>query len=147
MRRRAMRQLVLVLLSATALGRCTCEPEDPNPPLPAVGELRAVVVEGGVELRLDSADARVRVLSVNVKLRGARATALSPLGPIDLAEGALDAPKESLVVVLADTRRIPLPEGAIARLETDAAPTAVELSDARAVDESGAERSVTLVVP
>ena len=142
-----MKKLTLVLCMTLALGRCTCEPENPDGPLPAVGELRAVVVNGGVELRLTSADARVRTLSVDVQLRGAQATSLVALGPTDVAEGALEAPKDRVTVVLADTRRIPLPEGAIARLTTDAAPTSVALSDARAVDENGKERTLTLVVP
>ena len=130
-----------------ALASCTCgEPPPPDPGAP-VGQLAATPVEGGFELVLSGLERPVRSLQVDVKLTGAQATAATATGGSDVLEAGLAAPKNDFTVVVADTRRLNLPSGAVARVDTDAAPAAIALSHALAVDDTGALRDVLVVVP
>lgn len=142
----------LVCLAVPFAG-CECvTPPPPNPDAP-VARLTAVLRdEGGFDLVLSNLERPVRSLQVDVKLEGALAsdvTALAGAGgtPADIVEAALDTPKDDFTVVIADTRRLNLPSGAVARVGTGLDLQRVTLSRALAVDDSGALRDVTVVVP
>ncbi len=144
------RATVLLLVTSGVLSAawgCTCgEPPQPNGAA-AVGQLSANPVEGGFELVLSGLERPVRSLQVDVKLGDAHATAATAVGGSDVLEAGLAAPKNDFTVVVADTRRLNLPSGAVARVDTDAAPTEIALSRAFAVDDTGAMRTVLVVVP
>lgn len=142
-----MRISLSLSLVAAAFAACTCEGPPPPPPDENVGRITAVAVEGGFELRLSDLERPVRSLQVDVTLEGARATAAETVGGSDVLEAGLDAPKDDFTVVVGDTRRLNLPASAVARVTTDAAPSAITLSRALAVDDAGARRTVTVVVP
>lgn len=143
---------VTVLLLATygvlsATWGCSCGAPPPPDADAAVGQVSANPVDGGFELVLSGLERPVRSLQVDVKLTGAQATAASALGGSDVLESGLAAPKNDFTVVLADTRRLNLPSGAVVRVDTDAAPSEIALSRAFAVDDTGAMRTVLVVVP
>lgn len=140
-----VRSLLVGLLVAAS--GCTCGEPPPPDPGAAVGQVSANPVEGGFELVLSGLERPVRSLQVDVKLTGAQGTAASALGGSDVFEAGLAAPKNDFTVVIADTRRLNLPSGAVARVDTDAAPSEIELSRAFAVDDLGALRTVLVVVP
>ena len=130
-----------------SLSGCTCG-ELPQPdPDAAVGQLSANPVEGGFELVLSDLERPVRSLQVDVKLNGANATGATNLGGSDVLEAGLAAPKNDFTVVVSDTRRLNLPTGALVRVDTDAAPGEIVLTRALAIDDSGALRTVLVVVP
>jgi hypothetical protein len=142
------RARVAALLVPVALGACTCAPPEEKKPLPAVGTLRANIVDDGVELSLETGDSRVRTLQVKVALTSATASDVVSIGDIDLVEDGIDEPKDTFTVVVADTRRVLIHEGAFARVVlADGAPTAVSLSGAIAVDDQGRKRTLKVVVP
>ncbi len=140
-----------LLLAAAALAgtiaSCTCGAPPPPDPDGAVGQVSATPVEGGFELVLSGLERPVRSLQVDVKLTDASATAARALGGSDVIEAGLAAPKNDFTVVVADTRRLNLPSGAVAHVDTDAAPREIALSRAFAVDDTGALRTVLVVVP
>ncbi|MBI1947958.1 MAG: hypothetical protein HYS27_19870 [Deltaproteobacteria bacterium] len=144
------RRLLLLAALASSLSlamNCTCgEPPGPNPG-DAVGQLSAYPVDGGFELVLSGLERPVRSLQVDVALAGAQATGASALGGSDVLEAGLATPKNDFTVVVADTRRLNLQSGAVVRVDTDAAPSTIELSRAFAVDDTGAMRTVLVVVP
>lgn len=138
---------MLLIGIVVAVSSCTCgAPPPPNPGAP-VGQVSANPVDGGFELVLSGLERPVRSLQVDIKLTGAQATAASALGQNDVFEAGLSAPKNDFTVVLSDTRRLNLPSGAVARVDTDAAPSEIALSRALAVDDLGATRTVLVVVP
>lgn len=126
---------------------CSCGEPPPPPPGDAVGQLSANTVDGGFELVLSGLERPVRSLQVDVRLSGAQATSASAIGGSDVLEAGLAAPKNDFTVVLADTRRLNLPSGSVALVETDAAPSEIALTRAFAVDDTGALRTVLVVVP
>ncbi len=133
-----------LLLSACG---CSCGEPPPPPPGEAVGQLSANPVDGGFELVLSGLERPVRSLQVDVRLSGAQATGATAAGGSDVLEAGLAAPKNDFTVVVADTRRLNLPSGAVARVDTDAAASEIVLSRAFAVDDTGALRTVLVVVP
>ncbi len=138
---------IVALAALLAAGACECGTPPPPPPSGAVGQITAAPVDGGFELRLENMTQSVRALQVDVKLEGAHATAAVAAQGSDLVEAALGDPKDDFTVVAGDTRRLNLPTGAVVRVTTDAAPSKISLSHAVAVDDSGARRDVTVVVP
>ncbi|MCC7110981.1 MAG: hypothetical protein IT382_16935, partial [Deltaproteobacteria bacterium] len=62
-------------------------------------------------------------------------------------EAGLAAPKNDFTVVVSDTRRLNLRTGALVRVDTDAVPGEIVLTRALAIDDSGALRTVLVVVP
>ena len=146
---RVIRALARVLLvGALSLAwSCTCGEVPPPDPGAPVGQVSANPVAGGFEIVLSGLERPVRSLQIDVKLSGAQATAASALGQFDVFEAGLGAPKNDFTVVLSDTRRLNLPSGAVARVDTDAVPSEIALSHALAVDDLGATRTVLVVVP
>lgn len=142
-----MRLSLSFWLVAAAFAACTCDGPPPPPPDENVGRITAVAVEGGFELRLSDLERPVRSLQVDVQLEGALATAAEALGGSDVLAAGLDVPKDDFTVVVGDTRRLNLPASAVARVTTDGAPRSISLSRALAVDDAGARRTVTVVVP
>jgi hypothetical protein len=140
--------LALGLAAALSTSSCSCEGPPPPPPDGTVARITAVPVEGGFELRLTPVErALVRSLQVDVKLEGARALSAEALGRSDVIEAGLGVPRDDFTVVVSDTRRLNLPTGGVARVTTDAPPSSIVLSRAIAVDDAGARRTVTVVVP
>lgn len=135
----------LLLLSFSA---CRCGGpggEDGGPS--GAGVVVARAVEGGFELSLEGLDAPLRALQVEVSLRGTRATRLAPAGEVehDVLEAGLDEPKAELIAVIADTRRLLLTEGAVARIETEGGGE-ISLGEALAVDDEGRRRALAVEV-
>jgi hypothetical protein len=143
-----VRARLAVALALVAVGACECVVGPPPPPSDAVGAITTRAVAGGFELVLDDLKQPLRAVQVDVTLDGARATAIGPAGAVahDVLEAGLDQPASSFTAVVSDARRLPLVEGAIARIEVDGA-GAPSLSAAVAVDDDGRRRSLTLVVP
>lgn len=137
-------RLSLSLALVGAFG-CTCTPPSGDAGVPDGGRVVARAVEGGVEIVLEDLVTPLRTLQVDVALTGGEATDAVPAGPVsfDLIEAGLDdGPRSELTLVVADTRRLPLASGAVARLVTGAGVTAT-LSNARAVDDDGERRTLT----
>ena len=145
--RRGLVRLAAALV-LVAVGACECVAGPPPTPSDAVGAITTRAVAGGFEIVLDDLKQPVRAVQVDVALEGARATAIAAAGDVahDVLEAGLDQPSSSFTAVVSDTRRLPLVEGAIAKIETDAAGTP-RLSSAVAVDDDGRRRPLTLVVP
>lgn len=136
------------LLALVTVVGCECEaPPPPNPDAPVARITAVILEEGGFDLVLSNLERPVRSLQVDVNLDGALASNVAALGGSDLAEAGLDVPKDDFTVVVADTRRLNLPAGAVARVSTGLDLNRVTLSRALAVDDSGALRAVTVVVP
>jgi hypothetical protein len=153
-RGRAGPPLLALMLVATAFGACECvDPPPPNPDAPVARVTAVLRDEGGFDLVLSNLERPVRSLQVDVKLDGALATEVTAIAgagaaPADVVEADLDAQgKDDFTVVIADTRRLNLPAGAVARVGTGLDLQKVTLSRALAVDDSGALRDVTVVVP
>lgn len=135
-----------LLAGGPALVGCNCEGPPPPSPETSVGRINAVPAEDGFDLVVTS-DAPLRTLQVDVKLAGARATAARALGPSDVLESGLAAPREDFTLVLSDTRKLNLPVGSVAHVTTDAPPASITLSRAIVVDATGARRTLTVVLP
>jgi len=131
--------LTLGLLSSLPFASCTCDPPavDAGP----TGAGRVVAVQSGdsVEIRLEGLASPLRTLQVDIAVSGAQAIAAESAGEQshDLIDAALQSPRDELTLVIADTRRLLLTSGAVARVQLDASGT-VELSHAVAVDDDGA---------
>lgn len=126
---------------------CTCGGGPPPDPGAPVGQVSASPIEGGFQIVLSGLERPLRSLQVDVRLTGATATAASAEGGADVLEAGLAAPKNDFTLVVSDTRRLNLPLGAVARVDTDVAPETITLSRALAIDDSGAQRTVLVVVP
>jgi hypothetical protein len=101
--------------------------------------VQARAVTGGFELVLSDLERPLRTLSVDVTLGGgATATRAEAAGAVahDLVEAGLDVPRSAFTVVVADTRRIPLDNGAVARVDVSGAGSVV-LAEAKAIDDQG----------
>ena len=138
--------VMAALVSASGSG-CQCGTAPPPNKPASVGQLSAVNVDGGFELRLTNLERPVRELQVDVKLAGASAHSAAASGGSDVLEAGLDAPKSDFTVVVGDTRRLNLPDGAVVKVTTDHAPSSIALSRALAVDDTGKKRDITVVVP
>ncbi len=139
---------------ALAFGACECiEPPVRDPDAPVARVTAVLRDDGGFDLVLSNLERPVRSLQVDVKLEGALATEVTALAgagasAADIVEADLDGQgKDDFTVVIADTRRLNLPAGAVARVGTGLDLQKVTLSRALAVDDSGALRDVTVVVP
>ncbi|MBM4283393.1 MAG: hypothetical protein FJ137_22500 [Deltaproteobacteria bacterium] len=149
-----LRVLLLVLAGAVSSApACSCDPPPPDRPArDAVGDLRVVVDGATAELSLSGLLAPLRALQVDIAVEGGRASAVTAVGPWNVVEAGLQAsaenpgggPKDRFTLVLADTRRLPVADGAVARLVIDANAT-VSLTQAFAVDAEGKKRPLTVV--
>lgn len=143
-----MKDRITALLAVVALSSCQCVPAPPPKKDAPVARVSAVLRDGGgFDIVLASLKRPVRSLQVDVKLDGALASSVEALGGSDVVEAGLDAPKDDFTIVVADTRHLSLPAGAVARIATGLGLRAVTLTGALAVDDSGALRNVTEVVP
>jgi hypothetical protein len=136
-------RLLLALALVGAFG-CTCTTPTGDAGVTDGGRVIARAVEGGVEIVLEDLETPLRTLQVDVVLSGGDATDVVPAGPVafNLLEAALDdGPRGDLTLVVADTRRLPLPNGPVARLVTGPGVTAT-LSNALAVDDDGGRRTL-----
>lgn len=103
-------------------------------------------------LTLASLSAPLRAVQVDVSVSGGQARAASGVGPWDVVEAGLSAttanpgggPKDRFTLVVADTRRLPVNDGAFAQIVVDEGAT-VTLSHAVAVDANGTRRPITVV--
>ncbi len=136
-------RLLPALVLVAAYG-CTCAAPTGDGGVPDSGRVLARAAEGGgVEIVLADLTTPLRTLQVDVVLTGAEATGVVAAGPVafNLLEAALDEPRAQLTLVVADTRRLPLNNGAIARLVTTG-DAEVTLSNALAVDDDGERRAL-----
>lgn len=136
-------RLGLALALVGAFG-CTCTPPQGDAGAPDGGRVFTRAVEGGIEIVLEDLDTPLRTLQVDVALSGGEASDVVAAGPVafNLLEAALDeGPRSELTLVVADTRRLLLPNGPVARLVTGADVTAT-LSNALAVDDDGERRTL-----
>jgi hypothetical protein len=137
----------LALVVVIALAGCECVPPVLTPDAPVARVTAVLRDDGGFDVVLSKLERPVRSLQVDVKLDGALASSVEAVGGSDLVEAGLDRPKDDFTIVVADTRRLNLPDGAVVRVGTGLDLRAVTLSRALAVDDSGARRDVTVVVP
>lgn len=136
-------RLGLALVLVAAFG-CDCTTPSGDAGVGDGGRVLARPAEGGgVEILLADLDTPLRTLQVDVRLDGAEATDVVPAGPVafNVLEAALDAPRAQLTLVVADTRRLPLGEGPVARLVTTG-DASVTLSNALAIDDDGERRTL-----
>jgi hypothetical protein len=90
-------------------------------------------------------------LQVDVVISGGRASAATGTGPWDVVEAGLapsaanpdGGPRDRFTLVVADTRRLPVNDGGLARLVIDDGAN-VTLSNAFAVDATGVRRPLTV---
>lgn len=143
-----MRVLSLTaLLIATAFAACTCGQPEPEPTPEAIGRV-AVVVDGTTAtISVAGLPRSLRSFQVDVTVGGGRASAISAVGAHDLLEAGLtDGPKDAFTAVVADSRRLPINNGAVARLTIDDGAT-VTLRNVVAVDDAGARQTLTVESP
>lgn len=138
----------LALLASLSFGGCECTPPvDPPVVVPAVGTISVVVDGATATLSVSGLQRSLRSVQVDVDVAGGRATAIDPRAGHDLVEGGLlpadGGPRERFTAVIADTRRLPINNGAIARITIDAGAT-VTLKNALAIDEVGDRRTLTV---
>jgi hypothetical protein len=146
--------IALAALLSTISGcslTCGAPPPEP-PPDDAVGSIDVVVDGTSATLSLSGLDAPLRALQVDVVVGEGRASSVTAIGPWDVVEAGLTAsptnpiggPKDHFTLVVADTRRLPVNDGPLARLVIDDG-AKVKLANAVAVDADGEKRSVTVV--
>ncbi|MDP2345359.1 MAG: hypothetical protein Q8O67_30725 [Deltaproteobacteria bacterium] len=133
-----------------ALGSsCSCDPPIEDPPaVQPVGSVRVDVDGAGATLVLVGLEQPLRAFEVDVSVQGGRASALVAIADHDVVEAGLrpedGGPKDRFTVVVGDTRRVPIVNGALAVLSLDGGATVV-LSGAAGIDQSGKKRSLTVV--
>jgi hypothetical protein len=148
------RTLAALVLGVVALSACPRDPPPPPPVTDAVGSIRVDVAGALATVSLAGLQAPLRALEVDVQVSGGRATAARAAGAHDLVEAGLVAsaanpgggPRDRFTLVVADTRRLPLNDGACAQLTLDDGAT-VALRSAVAVDVNGRKRPLTVVSP
>lgn len=136
-------RLFSLLILVGAFG-CECTPPATDGGVADGGRVFARAVEGGgLEIVLDDLPTPLRTLQVDIALTGGEATDVVSAGAVafNILEAALDAPRADLTLVVADTRRLPLNNGAIARLVTSGDAEAT-LTNAFAVDDDGERRTL-----
>lgn len=145
--------LLLLALSATTGCSLTCAAPPPTPPADdAVGSIDVGVTGTTATLSVAELAAPLRALQVDVVVSGGKASSATGAGPWDIVEAGLVAstanpdggPKDRFTLVVADTRRLPINDGALARLVIDAG-ARVTLSNAVAVDAAGNKRPLKVV--
>jgi hypothetical protein len=144
-RLRAALAALLVLLPACD----TCGTGTPDGGV--VGGAGAVAIrqplgDGTLEVRLVDLARPLRAMSMEVTLGGALATSVEAAGEVrhDVIEAALDGPRSGFTLVVSDSRRLPLTDGAIARIATDGPASTITLESIEAIDVDG--NRVTLEV-
>lgn len=136
-------RLLLPLTLVAAFG-CTCTPPTGDAGVIDGGRVLARAAEGGgVEIVLADLATPLRTLQVDVVLTGGQATEVVAAGPVafNVLQAGLDSPRADLTLVVADTRRLPLNNGPVARLVTSGE-VQVTLSNAIAVDDDGERRTL-----
>ena len=141
-----MSRLMLCAALLSLLSGCpSCEAVDDPPAQTPAGALSVVVSGETATLIVSGVAGSLRAVQVDVVVAGGQASAVDGLGH-DLVEAGLAAenggPKSSFTVVVADTRRLPVNNGGVARLTIDDGAT-VTLSNAFAIDAAGAKRALT----
>jgi hypothetical protein len=141
-----MNHVVGLVVAALLLQSCTsCEQIDPEPDTPAIGRIDASVDGTTATLTVSGVAGSLRSVQVDVAVAGGTAQSVASVGH-DLVEAGLGAdqggPKSSFTVVVADTRRLPVNNGAVARLTVDAG-ASLTLSNAIVVDSSGARHTLS----
>ena len=141
-----MRASLLLALTLLSLSSCSCDPPPDVPPgVEAVGSVRVDVVGNAATIVLVGLEQPLRAFEVDVRISNGRATAITPIADHDVVEaGLLGGPQERFTVVVADTRRLPLRNGALAVLGIDEG-AAVTLSAAAGVDQQGNKRALRVV--
>jgi hypothetical protein len=149
-----LRSTFITLVVALAGGSgCSCDPPvEPPPDQDPVGRI-AVDVDGETAtVSLTGLSAPLRALQVGVFVNHGQAKNAVGAGPWNVVEAGLVAsaenptggPKDLFTLVVADTRRLSIGDGAVAVLTVDSGAT-VALENAVAVDVDGAERPLTVV--
>jgi hypothetical protein len=108
--------------------------------------IRQPLGDGTLEVRLVDLARPLRAMSMEVTLGGALATSVEAAGEVrhDVIEAALDGPRSGFTLVVSDSRRLPLTDGAIARIATDGPASTITLESIEAIDVDG--NRVTLEV-
>lgn len=140
-----MNKLVFAaLFGAVSLFGASCTPDEPPPPVVTeVGALNVVVDGSTATITLSGVSGSLRSLQTAVSVAGGTASAVDGFSH-DLVEAGLetgDGAKSSFTVVVADTRRLPVNNGPVARLTISDGAT-VTLSNAVAVDAAGTKRTL-----
>lgn len=138
----AILALALLLLP---LASCTCTPEVTPPDPKAVGSVRVDVASGSATLVLVDLQEALTAFQVDVDVTGGTAEGIFGLANHDIVEAGLDVPKSRFTAVVSDTRRLPLNNGALARIAVGEG-ASLTLKNAFGVDQSGKKRSLTVVV-
>ena len=138
----------IALLAALGFGGCDCgAPVDPPDVVPAVGTINVAVDGATATLSVSGLQRSLRSLQVDVDVKGGRASAIAAAAGHNLIEGGLlpadGGPRDRFTAVVADTRRLPINNGAVARITVDAGAT-VGLKAAVAIDDTGARRILTV---
>jgi hypothetical protein len=147
-----LRALLLLLAALSTTTGCSCDPPPPDVPLRAAGSVDVDVSGTTATLTVSSLDAPLRTLQVDVAVDGGKASSATGIGPWNVVQAGLAAspenpaggPKERFTLVVADTRRLPIGDGALARIVVDDG-AKVTLSNAVAVDANGTKRLLLVV--
>ena len=146
-----LRAAVLALLALLpACGVCETPSDDAGTPDGAGAiAIRQPLADGTLEVRLTNLAVPLRALQMRVTLGGALATGLEPAGDVrhDIVEGALDGPRSGFTLVVSDSRRLPLTNGAVARIATDGPASTITLEDIEAIDVDGQRVELEVEVP
>lgn len=143
-----MRSLSLaLLLFGVAVAGCTCGQPEPEPQPESAGRL-AVVVDGTTAtISVSGLQRSLRSFQADVEVTGGQASAIAAVGAHDLVEAGLgDGAKAAFTAVVADTRRLPINNGAVLRLTIDNG-ARVSLRNGIAVDDTGSRRTLDVEAP
>ena len=135
----------------STLSSCACDPPAVEPPgLGAVGSVRVDVNGATATLVLAGLEQPLRAFEVDVTVNNGTATLLTAIADHDVVEGGLrpedGGPRDRFTVVVSDTRRLPLKNGALVVLSLQEGATLV-LRAAFGIDQQGNKRSLTVVTP
>jgi hypothetical protein len=135
-----MRLLALTTALLACLHGCSCDPPPDPPPSARPGSVSVVVDGGTATVSVAGLPRALRAFQVDVDVSGGQASAVTASGGHDLVEAGL-APEDGgaknlFTLVVADTRRLPINNGAVARLTVDSG-AEVTLRNPSAIDEQG----------
>lgn len=146
--RRRRQVLGLFLFAWVGAQSCRCGEPEPLPDPTAAGQVSLRPITGGVEVVLSGLQTPLRTFQVDAVVSGGAASAIAPSGAVshDIVKANVGAADGRFTVVVGDTRRVPLTDGAIARVDLDPGATVV-LNNAQAVDDSGQRVNLQVVEP
>lgn len=127
-----------LLLPLVGSNACSCTP---TPPIPtdAAAVVRVQPSGDGFDVILESVRKPISSLQMQMTLNAGQATAVQSIAPVkhDLVEAGLVSPRSSFILVVSDTRQVPINGGALVHVSTTEA-NLPSITDGKCIDVDGA---------